>query len=322
MKRREFIMLAGAAIPLPFRTRAQEPGRSYRLGFLVPHARDAPALVAFLDELRLAGFVEGQNLVIVPVGFDVRNDQLAERAAAVIKAAPDAIVSGPLLHTRALLQLTQTIPLVAMTEDMVAEKLAASLARPGGNVTGISLLSPELDGKRQGILIEAAPKARLMAALADSNVTPPRHLQELQEAARARNVILSAFYVSRPEEISAAIDKAKASGAEALNVLASPLFFINQRIVIIGAAAARMPAIYQWPDMAEQGGLLGYGPRFERMYRQRARMAVKLLLGAKAAEVPVEQPSVFELVVNLQTAKAIGHQVPEALLQRADKVIE
>lgn len=322
MKRRQFLMLAGAAVALPFGVQAQESGRTYRLGFLVPHARNAPALVALLDELRLAGFIEGQNLVVLQIGFDVRNDQLAERAAAVIKAAPDVIVSGPLLHTRALLELTQTIPLIGMTEDMVAEKLVASLARPGGNVTGISLLSPELDDKRQGILIEAVPKARLMAALADANVTSPRHLQDLQEAARVRNVTLSAFSVTRPEEITAAIDKAKASGAEALNVLASPLFFINQRIVIIGTAAARLPAIYQWPDMAEQGGLLGYGPRFEHMYRQRAHMVVAVLRGAKAAEVPVEQPSVFELVVNLQTAKAIGHQVPEALVQRADKVIE
>jgi putative ABC transport system substrate-binding protein len=161
-----------------------------------------------------------------------------------------------------------------------------------------------------------------MAALSDANITASQHLQTLQDAARARGVTLSVFAVGGPEEIAPAIDKARASGAEALNVLASPLFYTNRRNIIDRAAISRLPAIYQWPDIAEQGGLLAYGPRFTQVHRQRARMVVKILRGAKPADVPVEQPTVFELVVNLQTAKAIGHDIPPALLQRADKVIE
>ena len=291
------------------------------MGFLTPVVREAPAITAFLDELRLAGFIEGENLILIADGFNVRNDDINERAGSVVMGEPDAIISGPLLHTRALQQLTHSIPLVAMTEDMVAEKLVASLARPGGNITGISLLSPELDGKRQDILIEAVPQARRIAALADANVTPIRHLQALQEAARIRGVTLFPISVGTQDELPAAVHSAKASGAEALNVPASPLFFVNRHTIIDRAAALRLPAIYQWPNMAEDGGLLAYGPRFEQVYRQRARIVVKLLRGAKAAETPAEQPSVFELVVNLQTAN-MGHQVPETLIDRADKVIE
>ena len=322
LQRRAFITLLGGAAALPLAARAQEAGRTYRLGFMVPHSPDAPWIVAFFDELRLAGFIEGQNLIVVPGGFDVRDDRLAERAAALVKAAPDAIVSGGDLAMRALQQATRTIPLIGMTEDVVAAGFAESLARPGGNITGISLLSPELDGKRQDILIEAVPRARRIAALADSRVTPMRHLQTLQEAARAHSVELSVIGVTKLEEIAPAIDNAKAAGAEGLNVLATPLFFANSRIVIERVTALRLPAIYQWPDMAEQGGLAGYGPRFTQLYRQRARMVVKVLRGAKPADLPVEQPTTFELVINLQAARAIGHEVPAGLVLRADKVIE
>jgi putative ABC transport system substrate-binding protein len=209
---------------------------------------------------------------------------------------------------------------------MVAEGLVASLARPGGNTTGISLLSPELDGKRQEILIEAVPGARRIAAMADSRVTPPYHLQVLQHAARSRAVELSVFGVNGPEEIAAAIDAAKASGAEALNFLATPLFSLpgtrNNQIVMERIAAARLPAIFQWPETAEAGAVLGYGPRYLEVYRQRARMVVKILRGAKPADIPVEQPARFQLVVNLKAAKAIGHEVPAGLVLRADEVIE
>jgi putative ABC transport system substrate-binding protein len=205
---------------------------------------------------------------------------------------------------------------------MVAEGFAASLARPGGNITGISLLSPELDGKRQDILIEAVPGVRRIAALADANVTPARHLGALQDAARAHGVELLAFEVATPEKIVPAIDEAKAAGAQALNFLASSLFFVHRRIAFERAAVVHLPAIYQWPEMAEEGGLVGYGSRFTEMYRQRAQMVVKILRGAKPADLPVEQPTRFELVINLKAAQAIGHEVPAGLVLRADKVIE
>ena len=240
----------------------------------------------------------------------------------MVKAAPDAIVAGPELQLRALQAVTKTIPLIGMTEDMVASGLVASLSRPGGNTTGISLLSPELDGKRQEILIEAVPGVRRMAALADSNVTVEQHLQTLRDAAKARGIDLSVIGVAKPEEIVPAINEAKASGAQAINFLATPLFFVNRRIAFEHVAALRLPAIYQWPEMAEEGGLASYGARFTQLYRQRARMVVKILRGAKPSDIPVEQPTHFELVINLKAAQAIGHEVPAGLVLRADKVIE
>jgi putative tryptophan/tyrosine transport system substrate-binding protein len=326
LRRREFItLLGGAAAAWPLVARAQQNDRKYRLGFWSPAPRQAPPVEAFFDELRLNGFAEGKNLEVVGA-FEAVDNNLSERAAALVKAAPDAIVAGPELPLRALQAVTRSIPLVGMTEDMVAEGLVASLARPGGNTTGISLLSPELDGKRQEILIEAVPGARRIAAMADSRVTPPYHLQVLQHAARSRAVELSVFGVNGPEEIAAAIDAAKASGAEALNFLATPLFSLpgtrNNQIVMERIAAARLPAIFQWPETAEAGAVLGYGPRYLEVYRQRARMVVKILRGAKPADIPVEQPARFQLVVNLKAAKAIGHEVPAGLVLRADEVIE
>jgi putative ABC transport system substrate-binding protein len=205
-------------------------------------------MLALFDELRLNGFIEGQNLQVLPGGFEVGNDHLSELAAALVKAAPDAIIAGPALPLRALKAVTSTIPLIGMTEDMVAEGLAASLARPGGNITGISLLSPELDGKRQEILLSAVPIARRIAAMADSNATLPHHLEALQHAARSRGVVLSVFGVAGPEDITSAIDSAKASGADALNFLASPLFSVpgtkTNGVVMDRVAAVRLPQFF------------------------------------------------------------------------------
>jgi putative ABC transport system substrate-binding protein len=153
---------------------------------LSPVARDAPAIIAFFDELRVHGFVEGQNLAIIPGGFQAGNDQIDDLVPALVKAAPDAIIAGGDVIPRALQNATRTIAIVVITEDMVAAGLAASLARPGGNITGISLMSPDLDGKRQDILIEAVPGAPRIAALADSNVATLRHLQALEEAPTGR----------------------------------------------------------------------------------------------------------------------------------------
>jgi putative tryptophan/tyrosine transport system substrate-binding protein len=326
MKRREFITLLGAAAAWPRAACAQEAGRTYRLGFLLPTARQTPVVEALFDELRLNGFIEGKNLVVVPGGFEATDDDLANRAAALVRAAPDAIIAGPAPPLRALQAITRAIPLIGMSEDMVGEGLVASLAHPGGNITGISLLSPELDGKRQEILIEVAPGARRIAAMADSRQTPPYHLEVLQHAARSRGVELAVFGVNGPEEIASAIDAAKTSGAEALNFLATPLFSLpgtrNNAIVMERIAAVRLPAIFQWPETAEAGALAGYGPRFPEMYRQRARMVVRILRGANPADVPVEQPARFQLVINLKAAKALGHEVPAGLVLRADEVIE
>ena len=324
ISRRQLIgLLAGAAASAaPVPAIGQQPGRTYRLGFAVPVARHAPPMIAFLDELRALGFAERENLEILPGGFEVRNEQIAELAAAVIKAAPDAIISGGDVSTRAFQNATKSIPIVVITEDVVGAGFAASLARPGGNITGISLMSTDLDGKRQDVLVEAVPGARRFAALADSNVTTLRHLKGLEEAARGYGKELFIVKAAKSEDIIPAINHASAGGAGALNVLASPMLYLNRHAIIDRAAELRLPAIYQWPETAEEGGLLGYGPRFVGVFRQRARMVAKILAGAKPADLPVEQPTTFELVVNLKTARAIGHEPPPNLVLRADKVVE
>jgi len=326
MKRREFITALGGAAAWPVMALGQEPGRLYRLGFLIPTPKDGPPVAAFLDELHLNGFIENQNVEILPGGFGVRDEQLVELATALVKAAPNAIVAGPERPLRALQAVTHTVPLIGMSEDLVAEGLAATLAHPGGNITGISLLSPELDGKRQDILIEAVPGVRRIAAMADSKVTPPYHFQMLQHGGRSRGVEVSIFGVKGPEDIASAIDAAKASNCEALNFLATPVFSVpgsrNNQIVLERVVALHLPAIFQWPETAEAGALLGYGPRFTEVYRQRARIVAKILRGAKPADVPVEQPTKFDLVINLKTAKAIAHEIPSGLVLRADEVIE
>jgi putative ABC transport system substrate-binding protein len=206
---------------------------------------------------------------------------------------------------------------------MVGQGLVNSLARPGGNTTGVSILATELDGKREEILIEAVPELRRMAILADSKTTRSPQFQVLQDAARARGVEVSIHQVASAEEITAAIDAAKASGAAALNVLSSPFFYGNRQIVMQRVAALRLPAIYQFPEEAEEGGFVAYGPRLVQIFRQLvAQQLVKLLRGTKVADVPVEQPTKFELVINLKTANALGVTVPATLVARADKVIE
>ena len=196
------------------------------------------------------------------------------------------------------------------------------MARPGGNATGISLMSPDLDGKRQDILIEAVPAARRIAALADSNVANLEHLKALEKSARNQGKELLVVRATNANDLMSAINDADNRGAAALNVLSSPMLHLNRRLIIARASEVKIPAIYQWPETAEEGGLLAYGPSFIDIFRQRAGIVVKVLRGAKPSELPIEQPTKFKLVVNLKTAKAINYAVPTGLVLRADAVIE
>ncbi len=323
MRRRAFIAgLGGAAMLPPRALRAQGMNRSYHLGFLLGAAREAPQNVAFLDELGLLGFIENQNLNIIAGSYGLRNEQYPVLAATFVRAGADAIICGGEVAARAALKATRNVPIFVVSDDVIAEELVQSLARPGGNVTGVSILSTELDGKRQDILIEAVPGARRMAALADRNITSPKHLVVLRDAAQVRGVELLTFSVGTPEEISPALTDAKASGAAAINVLATPLFSVNRRHIIERAANLRLPAIYQWPEMAEEGGLVAYGPRFPDIFRQLARQVAKVLRGVRPADIPIEQPTKFVQVINLKAAKAIELELPASLVLGADEIIE
>jgi putative tryptophan/tyrosine transport system substrate-binding protein len=323
MRRREFIALIGASVALPFAPLAQEPGRTYRVGGLSVSPRNSPAAHAMFDELRRFGFIEGQNLTILWRQYTLHIDLISEYAADLVKSKVDVIYAVGDTAIRAAQRATTTIPILGSTDDMVEAGLVKSLARPESNTTGTSILSAELDGKRQEILIEAFPGLRRMAALADSNRTSGTRLQALEDAAHAHGIELSVHQITRPDDIPAAVDAAKASGAAALNVLASPVLYSGRRIVMQSVAAVRLPAIYQFPEQAEEGAFVAYGPRLVDIFRElMAPQLVKLLRGTRPADIPIEQPTKFELVINLKTANALGVTVPATLVARADKVIE
>ena len=223
---------------------------------------------------------------------------------------------------RAAQQATKIIPILAIAEDLVGSGFVASLAKPGGNTTGVSILTSDLNGKRQEILLEAIPGTHI-AALADTNSVAPQRLQELEDAAHAHGAELSIFRVTKEDEIPGALNAAKKSGAVALNVLASSLLFSARKTIIPQVAALRLPAIYQWPEITEEGGLIGYGPHLTKIYGEiLSRQLAELLRGTKPADIPAEQPTKFDLAVNLKTAKALGLTLPPALVVRADNVIE
>jgi putative tryptophan/tyrosine transport system substrate-binding protein len=312
----------GASVAWPVSARAQEPGRTYRLGCLFPPPRGS-AEDAWFDKLRRRGFIEGQNLTIEYRAYAQHVDLIPQYAAELVKARVDVIATAGDEAVRVVQQATKTIPIVALVGDMLGSGLVTSLARPDGNTTGVSILVPEADGKRQDILIEAVPGLRQMAVLIDVNITKTATLDALQEAARAHDIELSLHRVAKGEEIGAAIDGAQASGARALNILASPLFYAHRHVIMERTAAAHLPTIYDFPEVAEEGGFAAYGPRGSQVYSEiLPQQIVKLFRGSKVADIPVEQPTKFELVINLKTAKAMGVTVPEALLVRADKVIE
>ena len=324
MRRREFIALTGASIAWPFASMAQEVGRTYLVGQLSPFPRHAAFNVTFYEELRRSGFIEGKNLTIYYRDYGLHGDQISQYTAELVKAQVDVLLVGGGVAVRAAQQATRTIPILGTADDLVGEGLVDLLARPGGHTTGVSISPTELDGKRQELLIEAVPGLRRMAALADSNVSTGAKLDALREAARAHNIELSIQRVAKGEDIATAIDAANASGAEALNVLASPMLHANSLLIMDRVAALRLPAMYHWPETAEAGGFAGYGARLGsgEFPEMEARQIVKLFHGTKPADIPIEQPTKFELVINLKTAKAMGVTVPEALLARADKVIE
>ena len=225
MRRREFIALMGASVAWPFAAMAQQAGRTYRVGGLSVGPRNAPVIAAMFDELRRFGFIEGQNLTIDWRQYSLHIDLISEFAADLVKSKVDVIYAVGDAEPMHLCCGVDTIPILGITQDMVQQGLVESLARPGGNTTGVSVLGTELDGKRQEIMIEAVPGLHRMAVLADSKATRSTQLQALQDAARARDVELSIHRVATAQEITAAIDAAKASDAAALNVLSSSLLY-------------------------------------------------------------------------------------------------
>ena len=324
MKRRSFItLLGGAAAAWPLAARAQQSTAIARVGILWPGASlpAAPRMELFRQGFRELGFVEGQNLVIELRYPRSGLHQLPELAAELVRLKVDVIQASGDLAPRVAQQATTTIPIVAMSDDILGAGLIAGLSRPGGNITGLTILSPELSAKRLELLKEIVPQLSHVTAVWDPT-TGTSQVAMTEAAAQSLNLKLQILEVRRREDVGEVIRAARSSQAEAINILSSPFLASLYREIIGFAAEYRLPAIYQWKEHAEAGGLISYGPSLAAMFRQAAGIVVKVLKGARPAELPVEQPTKFELAINLRTAKALGLEVPPTLLARADEVIE
>ena len=322
MRRREFItLLGGAAAAWPLAARAQQ-GRLPLVGVLRPNPKDITETFAqpFRRYMRAIGWEEGRNIRFLFVWAEGRSDRAPALAGELIAQNVDLIIAFGDPAIRAAQRATQAIPIVGMTDDMIGSGLAASMARPGGNTTGVSILASELDVKRLEILHEFVPQARRIAVLADPTTISTR--AQLASGARDLGVELVQFEAQSPDEIGRALDAIAMAKVEAVNVLASPILNAARRLIIDRMHDAHLPAIYQWPETVEDGGLLSYGPRNLLCYRHVVSLVDKVLRGAKPADLPIEQPSKFELVVNLKTAGTLGMTIPPTLLLRADEVIE
>src|SRR5262245_47789462 len=319
-KRREFILALGGAAAWPLAARAQQ-GRLPVVGVLRPNPKDTDQFAQpFRRYMRAIGWEDGRNVRFLFVWAEGRNERAPALAEELVAQNVDLIVTFGDPAIRAAQRATQAIPIVGMTDDMVGSGLAANMARPGGNTTGVSILAPELDVKRLEILHEFVPQARRIAVLADPSTISTR--TQLASAARDLGVELVVFETQNPAEIGGPLDAIAVAKVEAVNVLASPQLNAARHVIIERTRNARLPAIYQFPETAEEGGLLSYGPRVLLCYRHVVSLVDKVLRGTKPADLPIEQPSKFELAVNLKTAIAIGMTIPPTLLLRADEVIE
>jgi putative ABC transport system substrate-binding protein len=321
MRRREFITLVGgAAVSWPG-ARAQQ-GRLPLVGVLRPNPKDILETFAepFRRYMKAIGWEDGRNIRFLFVWAEGHSERAPALAGELVAQNVDLIVPFGDPAIRAAQSATKTIPIVGMTDDMIGSGLAASLARPGGNTTGVSILASELDVKRLEILHEFVPQARRLAVLADPSTISTR--AQLTSAARYLDVELVRFEAGSPDELARALDAIAAAKVEAVNVLASPFLNVSRLPIIDRMRDARLPAIYQWAETAEDGGLLAYGPRNLLCYRHVVSLVDKVLRGAKPADLPIEQPSKYELAVNLKTASAIGITISPTLLLRADEVIE
>ena len=274
----------------------------------------------FRRDMQALGWEDGRNIRYIFLYADGRDDRFPALAADLVAQPVDVIVVFGDLAIRAAQRATSTIPIVGLADDMVGSAFAASMARPGGNITGVSILADELDAKRLALLHELVPSARGIGVLADP--TTVATVPQVEKAARDLGIDLVTRPAKNREEIGRALDAMIAARVGAVNVLASPVLDGHRKFIIDRLRQARLPAIYQWPESARDGGLASYGPGQALAYQQMTRFVDKILKGAKPADLPVEQPTKFELIINLKTAQALGLTIPPSLLGRADQVIE
>jgi ABC-type uncharacterized transport system substrate-binding protein len=333
VNRRKLISyLGGALFAWPPVGRAQQPEHARRIGMLSPGRpeRTDPTYNmynAFLQGLQELGYTEGKNLTIERFFAHGSSDRLRELADELVGNNPDVIVAYSTTAARPTKQATGTIPVVAVAmADPVADELVASLARPGGNVTGTTFLGPELVAKRLQLLREVVPGLSRVAALWHPSAYSERTMagirDEIEVAAHALGLQLQLVQAISSDDFGSAFEAITREHAEALIVMPSPMLFAEYERITTMAANSKLPAMGAAREFADLGGLVSYGANLPDLARQTATLADKILKGAKPAELPVEQPSQFEFVVNLKTAKALGLVIPPSLLARADDVIE
>ena len=319
------MLLLGGALMTARGLRAQQKAMPV-IGFLSSTSPGpyAPFVAAFRQGLSETGYVEGQNVAIEYRWADDHYDRLPALAADLVGRKVDVIAVGAISSALAAKSATSTIPIVFLSSsDPVELGLVASLARPGGNLTGVGFMSTELMPKRFELLSELVPQVRLIALLVNpSNANAERIMRDVQEAARTKGVQLHVLKASSESEIDAAFASLVQLHAGALVVGADPFFSSRREQLVALAARHAVPAIYALRDFAAVGGLISYGPSLTVVYHQVGLYVGKILKGAKPADLPVEQPTRFELVINLKTANALGLTVPPSILARADEVIE
>jgi putative tryptophan/tyrosine transport system substrate-binding protein len=308
------------------RAQAQQPTKVPRIGFLssVSPSSISARTEAFRQGLRDLGYVEGKNIVIENRYAEGKLDRLRELAAELVRLKLDVIVTAGPTVTRAVKEATVTIPIVmAFDTDPVGNGFVASLGRPGGNITGLSALSPEISGKQLELLKETVPGLSRVAVLGNSNEPAnPQSLREIELAAGAFGVKLQYLDVLGPKDIETVFRAASKGRADAVLVLPSAVLNFQRKQIADLAVKSRLPAIYYTPEWVEDGGLMSYGVSSTDLYRRAAIYVDKILKGAKPADLPVEQPIKFELVINLKAAKQIGLTIPPNVLVRADRVIK
>ncbi len=322
--RRQFISaFGGTIVSWPLAARAQQAEKIAKIGVLYPGGSPPapPRMESIRKGLRQLGYVEGQNVAIelryAPAGLQ----QLPDLAAELVRLKVDVIITFGDLATKIAQQATSTMPIVAIGDDLLGSGLIGSLSQPGGNTTGLTILAPELSAKRLELLQRMVPGMSLVACLWDPT-TGQSQVAMSENAARSMKLKLQIVEVRQRDDVAGAFHAAQDGHAQAINVFSSPFLASLYREIIDRAAEYRLPAIYQWKEHTEAGGLMSYGPSLPAMYEQTAGIVVKILKGAKPSELPVEQPTKFELVVNAKTAKAIGLTVPPTLLAVCDDVID
>jgi putative ABC transport system substrate-binding protein len=325
MKRRRFITLLGGAAAWPLAVRAQPTIKRATIGLLGSATATAQSkwTAALVQRLRELGWIEGENLAIEYRWAEGRTDRLPALADELVRLKVDLIVTHNTPPTLAAKRATGVIPVVFATAgDAVGSGIVASLARPGGNVTGLSSMQPDTAGKRVELLRELIPGLRRLAALLDvGNPFSAQDNAEVRRIAQPVGIEVDTFEIRRDEDIARAFE-AFSSRAQAVYIPSVPLLFANRSRIDALALAARLPTMHGVREFVEAGGLISYGPHWPDMWRRAANFVDKILRGAKPADLPVEQPTKFELVVNLKTAKAIGLTIPPTVVARADEVIE